>query len=154
MGPAYATVAGESCAAIAERVTRIRSAPDPCRRRVHGQALGCEMGYAHRILKYTCPQCRTDWKIEPQRLDDTLSYKYTCDKCGALNRLIALAAWPDVERTVYLGHDNLKLLKVHPVAPGTQNEPWAAPYSVRSFLYQASRHFGGCYYTCRADNWL
>jgi hypothetical protein len=53
-----------------------------------------------------------------------------------------------VPRTLYLGYDNTNLLKVHPIPPDMEAEEWAQPYSVRSFLYQVSRQFEHCAYSC------
>lgn len=75
-------------------------------------------------------------------------FKATCTKCGAVNQLRKLPDRPDVPLSLYLGHDNMHLLKVLPVPPGREGEEWAQPYSVRSFLHQATRHFNDCVYNC------
>ena len=56
--------------------------------------------------------------------------------------------WPEVPRTMYLGCDNNNLLKVLPFAPEHADEEWAQPYSVRSFVAQASVALQGCWYRC------
>jgi len=105
------------------------------------------MGYEHRARKATCGKCKRQvawfWK-GPK----TASNKWVCE-CGATNYLKPLPKWPEVPRTLYIGPDKLTRFKVYPLPPECPEEEWAQPYSVRSFVYQASRKFGGCSYSCQ-----
>jgi hypothetical protein len=109
------------------------------------------MGYQQRIYKYTCPNCAKEWAMT---LDSTPAFSHTCSACQARNEMRPLPKWPDVPRSLYLGHDSANVMKVYPVPPGHEDDPWADPYSVRSFVWQAGRHFGGCWYKCGTDEWL
>jgi hypothetical protein len=64
------------------------------------------------------------------------------------NVLAPLSEWPDVPREIYAGHDKNHLLKLYPLSPERSSEPWAQPYSIRSFVAQASWQLGGCGYHC------
>jgi hypothetical protein len=65
-----------------------------------------------------------------------------------MNYLRAPPEWPDLPRTLYVGHEKNKRLRVHPLPPDTQSRDWAQPYSIRSFIYQAGRSLGCCEYRC------
>jgi hypothetical protein len=69
-------------------------------------------------------------------------------KCGMTNLLRPLDPWPNVPREIYAGQDKNQLLKLYPVPPDYPDAPWAQPFSVRSFVSQAARRFGGCGYWC------
>jgi len=104
------------------------------------------MGYQHRGRKATCGHCKKQvawfWKG-----DKTISNKWDCD-CGAVNFLKELPEWPNIPHVLYIGPEKFARFKIHPVPPDATNEEWAQPYSVRSFVYQASRRFGSCIYNC------
>jgi hypothetical protein len=74
--------------------------------------------------------------------------KWTCKTCGGENTIAPPPDWPEVPRSLFIGADNSRLLKLFPVPPEQGGETWARPYGVRSVLYQASRAFGGCRYSC------
>jgi hypothetical protein len=69
-------------------------------------------------------------------------------QCSWRNFLIKSPDWPDLPRTLYLGHEPNRRLRVHPLPPQKQSPVWAQPYSIRSFLLQASENLGGCSYNC------
>jgi very-short-patch-repair endonuclease len=77
-----------------------------------------------------------------------MSRNWKCD-CGWTNYFRPLPEWPEVPRSLYIGSDKNRLLKLYPVPPEEAGQAWAQPYAVRSFVHQASRGLGGCYYTCR-----
>jgi hypothetical protein len=77
-----------------------------------------------------------------------LTRKWKCE-CGWINYFHPLSEWPEVPRSLYIGWDNNKLMKLYPVPPEEAGQSWAQPYSVRSFVHQTSRGLGGCHYTCR-----
>jgi hypothetical protein len=62
------------------------------------------------------------------------------------NVLGKLPEWPDLPRTLYIGHEKDQQVKLYPVPPDRSNEAWAQPYSIRSFVSQASSRLGGCSY--------
>jgi hypothetical protein len=62
------------------------------------------------------------------------------------NVLGKVPEWPNVPRTLYIGHEKHQQMKLYPVPPDKPNEPWAQPYSIRSFVSQASSRLGGCLY--------
>jgi hypothetical protein len=109
------------------------------------------MGYQQRIYRYTCPNCDKQWAHSSLM---TPSFKATCSDCRAQNVMRPLSQWPDVPRSVYLGADNANVLKVYPVPPGHEDDPWADPYGVRSFVYQAAQHYNECTYQCESKGTL
>jgi len=102
------------------------------------------MGYHHRARAVTCPSCsrRVAWFHDGAT---TLPDRWKCE-CGILHHLESPPKWPEVPRALYIGPDKLARFKVYPVPPENSNDDWAQPYSIRSFVYQASQKFGGCYY--------
>jgi hypothetical protein len=50
---------------------------------------------------------------------------------------------PNVPSNFYIGTDRDRQMRVFPVPPDDHSQPYF-PYSTRSFVYQASREFGGC----------
>lgn len=105
------------------------------------------MGYHHRIWKGSCGICKKQsaWTL---RGTGKPSRSWKCE-CGCINHFRALADWPEVPRSLYIGWDNKKLLKLYPLPPEESDQSWAQPYSVRSVVHQMSRGLGGCHYTCR-----
>lgn len=105
------------------------------------------MGYDHRIIKAACAKCNrmVAWTWKPSMKTPSM---WKCD-CGTRNYLEELPKWPELPLTLYIGHEKNKRLRLHPIPPDIRNADWAQPYSIRSFLYQASRSLGGCYYMCR-----
>ena len=101
------------------------------------------MSYENRSLKATCPQCNRSvcWNWKPGE-----AYRpptnWNC-RCGYNNSIAPPPSWPEVPRTLYLGHERNHQLKIHPVHPRSVAD-WAQPYSIRSFLRQASEQLGGC----------
>jgi hypothetical protein len=55
--------------------------------------------------------------------------------------------WPHVPEMLYIGHDKHNQMKVYPFPPDPPYERWAQPYSIRSFVAQASRWYSGCAYS-------
>jgi len=105
------------------------------------------MGYEHRTLKAACAICKKQvlWSC---KISNKIPRTWKCE-CGTRNYLTEPPKWPDLPLALYIGHKKNKRLKIHPIPPNIQNSDWAQPYSIRSFLYQASRSLGGCYYMCR-----
>src|SRR5262249_3078922 len=107
------------------------------------------MGYEHRVLKAECGHCKRQvaWSWKPPRETPTT---WSC-KCRYRNFLKPPPKWPDIPRTLYIGHERNKRLRLHPIPPDVPDSytRWAKHYSIRSFLYQASRSLGVCHYTCR-----
>lgn len=108
------------------------------------------MAYRQYIYKYTCPECKTEWTHTMDRMP---AFKSTCG-CGAQLVVRPLPRWPDVPRSIYLGAENANVLKVYPVPPGHEDDSWADPYSVRSFVWQAAHHYNLCQYQCDSDQSL
>src|SRR5215471_14756026 len=107
------------------------------------------MGYLDRIYKFGCPNCGTQRVVRPR---DTPQYSGSCRQCDADIQLQPLRNLPPVPDMLFLGHDNRDQLRIYPVPPGKGHEPWADPYSIRSFLYQAMQHFGRGKYNCTVIN--
>src|SRR5687767_12011229 len=105
------------------------------------------MGYEERLIKSTCRGCDTVWLWRRGPADKPFR-RWSCKKCGGANVVAPLPDWPEVPRSLYIGADNARLLKLFPVPPERANERWARPYGIRSVLYQASGSLGGCRYTC------
>jgi len=105
------------------------------------------MGYEHRALRAACGHCGKQvawsWKLPTKA-----PVSWRCE-CEYRNVLKPPPKWPDLPLTIYMGYEQHKRLKLHPLPPDAAEEKWVQPYSIRSFLYQASRALGGCYYTCR-----
>lgn len=106
------------------------------------------MGYKHRIVSATCPQCNRSyyWKREGWVGPFQAQTEWVC-ACGARNVNESLSEWPQVPRTLYAGHEKNQQVKIHPLPPEKSNEKWSQPYSIRSFVYQVSRRLPGCSYT-------
>jgi hypothetical protein len=107
------------------------------------------MSYENRALKAKCKKCSRQiaWFWKDQREAPT---SWLC-QCGCRNFLVKPPEWPNVPRTLYLGWDHNRRLRVHPFPPSkaeSENPVWAQPYSIRSFLLQASNALGGCSYGC------
>lgn len=105
------------------------------------------MAYNHRIWSSKCGSCGKSF-YWVYRNYEKLPSRWKC-QCGARNRVASLPEYPEVPRSLYIGADNAHLLKVFPVPPEEANANWALPYSVRSFIHQASRSLGGCTYSCK-----
>jgi hypothetical protein len=105
------------------------------------------MGYQDRALKAACKRCQKEvawlWQGDQKKAPPS----WLC-KCGWRNFLIKSPDWPDLPRTLYLGHELNRRLRVYPSPPQNQSPVWAQPYSIRSFLLQASENLGGCSYSC------
>lgn len=104
------------------------------------------MGYDNRACKASCGECGATvcWSWGPQQQKP---HRWDC-KCGMTNVLAPLSEWPDVPRELYAGHDKNQLLKLYPMPPEHASANWAQPYSIRSFVAQASQRLGGCIYGC------
>jgi hypothetical protein len=104
------------------------------------------MGYEHRALKAECGHCKRQvaWSWKPPLKTPTT---WLC-QCRYRNFLTPPPKWPDLPLTLYIGHERNKRLRLHPIPPDISDAHWAQPYSIRSFLYQASRSLGGCHYMC------
>lgn len=107
------------------------------------------MGYQHRVIVTKCGQCdsRVTYRWEEWSRPDTHLREWNCSSCGAHNTPGEYDQWPPVPRTLYLGHERHRQLKLYPVPPEFPNESWSQPYSIRSFVFQASRQLGGCKYS-------
>lgn len=106
------------------------------------------MSYENHSLKATCPKCNRSvlWSWKPGRKYKPPS-SWNCT-CGYRNYIAPPPVWPEIPHILYLGHEQNQQLRIHPIRPGTISEAWNQPYSIRSFLLQASRALGGCSYGC------
>jgi hypothetical protein len=100
------------------------------------------MGYQHRALRFKCGKC--DRALLWNSLGALPSGTMTCP-CGAMNWIKTPTKWPNVPQHLYLGPDRHARFKLYATPPEHTNEPWALPYSIRSFVTQASAKYGGCY---------
>lgn len=105
------------------------------------------MAYEHRAIKAACGHCKREvaWSWKPP-VKTPATWRCTC---GYRNFLKSQPKWPDLPLTLYIGHERHKRLRLHPIPPDVSDAHWAQPYSIRSFLFQASRSLGGCHYMCR-----
>lgn len=104
------------------------------------------MGYHNRICKAFCSSCKASstWSWKPPTKAPT---SWECDSCGLPNDLGRFERWPQLPRELYIGHEKNEQLKVYPTPPGHDGEAWALPYSIKSFIAQASYRLGGCSYS-------
>jgi hypothetical protein len=51
---------------------------------------------------------------------------------------------------LFIGADKVARLKVYATPPENSDARWAQPYSIRSFVAQASNRLGGCSFSCSA----
>lgn len=102
------------------------------------------MGFHHRILKAACGSCKSTvlWNVRPEH---RLPVSWKCEY-GVRNYLASIPEWPDLPRPMYIGAQKHRQFKVYPMPPESPNVQWALPYSIRSFVAQASRNLGGCDY--------
>ena len=108
------------------------------------------MGYREKALKTKCGNCGTiwGWKWREPEIKKTPA-KLTCRSCGAENQLATLESVENVPSFLYLGHEKNRQLKILPVPVGSHLDRTAfPPYSIRSFVQQASCELGGCSYSC------
>jgi hypothetical protein len=108
------------------------------------------MGYQQVVFKASCGKCGSSvclWKWNEWVYRIRHLNPWNCNKCGALNTPGKYEPWPEIPRKLYIGHDKNNQLKLYPVPPEAPHESWAQPYSIRSFVSQASRHFVGCSYS-------
>jgi len=108
------------------------------------------VGYWHRFLKATCGSCNRGvlWSLRPNSI---LPTSWGCE-CGDRNYLDTIDPRPDVPLSIYIGSEKYRRLKLYPLPPAeypVMIEGWALPYSIRSFVAQASREYGGCVYEPR-----
>lgn len=104
------------------------------------------MGYDNWACKASCGSCGATVCWSWGRTQRAPRH-WDC-KCGMTNVLGPLSEWPQVPRELYVGHDKNRLLKLYPTPPSDAAQEWAQPYSVRSFIAQASERLRGCSYTC------
>lgn len=103
------------------------------------------MGYDHWACKARCGGCGSVVGWFPRRgKEPNLPRPWICSKCRARNFLGRAPEWPNLPPTLYIGHDRLHQMKLYPFLP---DQAWIQPYSIRSFVAQASGHLGGCNYT-------
>jgi DNA-directed RNA polymerase subunit RPC12/RpoP len=105
------------------------------------------MGYQHRVRKATCGNCgkQVAWSWS----DGLAAARVWKCNCSSRNYLKPPPDWPDLPRALYIGPEKTRRLKVYALPPEVPNTSWAQPYSVRSFVFQASRNLGGCSYSCQ-----
>lgn len=102
------------------------------------------MGYHHKAVFAVCGHCKSK-SLWSGTVRQKFPARYDCS-CGYTNHLSDYERWPNVPRTLYFGHEKNRQMKLYPVPPECPDEPWALPFSIRSFVYQASRFLGGCHY--------
>jgi hypothetical protein len=112
------------------------------------------MGYQHRLYETKCGNCGVEWLLFPMSWEPgtLLPYKFRCESCGARNTTEAPALFPKIPRELYCGHEKHRQIHVYPYPPTTGQTSWALPYSIRSFVHQASRHLGQCDYAWNGSN--
>ncbi len=100
------------------------------------------MGYSNRVLRFKCGKCGISllWNS----VNGPPSEKMTCP-CGAVNQIKRPGKWPNVPQYLYLGPDRHARFKVYATPPEHSNDLWVLPYSIRSFVAQASVTYGGCH---------
>ena len=101
------------------------------------------MGYHHVALKFKCGKCGKSliWKSADGSLPN--SRAAVCP-CGAVNHVSLPDRWAKVPQYLWLGPDKHTRFKLYATPPEHGNEPWALPYSIRSFVAQASAAYPGC----------
>ncbi len=101
---------------------------------------GC-MGYHHAVLTFKCGKCGNSllWRSAGSPPNHLMS----CS-CGAVNCVRLPGKWPNVPKDLWLGPDKHTRFKLYATPPEHANEPWALPYSVRSFVAQATAFYPGC----------
>lgn len=104
------------------------------------------MGYHQVAFTASCIHCdkRVGWYFDSNPGKPS---QWQCD-CGYINYLYPLPTTPELPDTLYIGPDRNRRFKVYPVPPTWSTSDWAAPFSIRSFVSQASERFGGCNYRC------
>jgi hypothetical protein len=109
---------------------------------------GIPMGYQHRIYRSNCGNCGAGWilTVNSWEKNTFLPRKFTCDSCGAANTTKKPSLYPNVPRVLYCGHERNKQLEIYPYPLHYESNEWALPYSIRSFVYQASQQIGKCDY--------
>ncbi len=105
------------------------------------------MSYENHALTATCPKCQRQvgWFWKPDEKYKAPS-SWLCT-CSYRNYIAPPRRWPDIPRTLYLGHEQNRHLRLYPVPPDRSTPEWVQPYSIRSFLFQASEALGGCSYS-------
>jgi|GEM_PF-3465684 len=108
------------------------------------------MGYQHRAYKSTCGSCHQTflWNWQSWKLKTVLPPSWDCTACGATNFISGTSLGPNVPRAISMGHDESHQVAVYPSPPRLASEPWALPYSLRSFVSQVSLQLAGCFYAC------
>jgi hypothetical protein len=108
------------------------------------------MAYFHRFYITQCGSCATRWlhTRESWGGESLLPISFVCNKCDHRNTTTSAVPVPDVPRLLYCGHEKHRQLEIYPFPINQIGKPWAQPFSVRSFIYQASRQLGGCNYDC------
>src|SRR5262249_166633 len=104
------------------------------------------MGYDNRLIDVECGKCKSlvGWSLSPSKKAPA---SWECRKCRVRNNPGTLPQWPNVPRTLYIGWEKHRQMKLYPVPPESEDESWAQPFSIRSFVAQASDHLGGCGYS-------
>src|SRR6516165_7126348 len=106
------------------------------------------MGYEHRLYTTNCGNCETEWLLRQKswRRRTYLPRTFNCTSCGATNTTKNPCLYPDIPRVVYCGHDRNLQLEIFAYPPGYSDSEWAQPYSIRSFVFQASQRLQSCRY--------
>jgi hypothetical protein len=108
------------------------------------------MAYQHRAYKSTCGACQQTflWNWQSWKHKTVLPPSWECTSCGASNFIGGANPGPNVPRALSIGHDGKRQVEIYPVPPRLSSEPWALPYSIRSFVSQISLQLAGCFYAC------
>ena len=108
------------------------------------------MGYQHRAYKSTCGACQQTflWNWQSWKQKTVLPPSWDCTSCGATNFIGSANPGPNVPRVLSIGHDERRQVAIYPSPPRLSAEPWALPYSIRSFVSQISLQLAGCFYAC------
>jgi hypothetical protein len=105
------------------------------------------MGYQHRVLKSTCGHCKKTFGWVDRELR-RFPQQWTCKQCGAINSQKLPDEKPNVPPFLFIGPEKLARFKVYATPPEHSNiaAEWAPPWSIRSFVKQASGKFQGCHF--------
>jgi hypothetical protein len=109
------------------------------------------MGYSGHVLKAACSRCGSE-VVWTRELQSKLPKEWTCE-CRATNILERRELQPNIPPFIWIGHEHVRQLKllsyVIPTDDSSTQAHWLPPYSIRSFVFQASAQFQGCRYeTC------
>jgi hypothetical protein len=102
------------------------------------------VGYEDRTITAKCGNCGRQYLMSWRGFNKRLPPKALPCKCGVKNVLGKVPEWPHLPDRLHIGYELNRLAKLHPLPP---DKPSWEPYSIRSFVAQASEQLGGCLYS-------